>query len=219
MQTPFPFLHIIYHAVCFSWCFFLCFSSLSMVVINTRTKSNLERKEFILAYSLRSIVQGTQSRSPECQELKQRPWRSAAYWIAHLAVLYKPGPPTQGGTAHSSLGPPTSIINQEDAPTDLSTGQFDGTFSQLKFFLPRWLWLVSSWQKSLANTLPMGTQTLRQQVWPSASIIVLGTLLGLIYVYTYIHIHIYIIHAMYMYIYVYIYICVCIHMKSEWMIW
>lgn len=97
-----------------------------MVVINTRTKSNLERKEFILAYSLRSIVQGTQSRSPECQELKQRPWRSAAYWIAHLAVLYKPGPPTQGGTAHSSLGPPTSIMNQETVPTDLPPGLPNG---------------------------------------------------------------------------------------------
>lgn len=33
---------------------------------------------------------------------------------------------TQGHLpAHSELGPPTPIINQENAGTDLSTGQFD----------------------------------------------------------------------------------------------
>ena len=32
----------------------------------------------------------------------------------------------RGGTAYSGLRPQTTIINQENAPTDLSTGQSDG---------------------------------------------------------------------------------------------
>lgn len=34
------------------------------------------------------------------------------------------------GTTHNRLGPPTSVINQENVPP---TGQSDGAFSQLSF--------------------------------------------------------------------------------------
>ena len=49
----------------------------------------------------------------------QMSWRGAANWLAPLAhfqlsFLYNPGLPGQGGTNNSGLGPPTSIINQEN---------------------------------------------------------------------------------------------------------
>jgi hypothetical protein len=44
------------------------------------------------------------------QELRQRPWKSATYGLAQLA----------------SLAPPTSIVNQKNAPTGHSNG---GIFS------------------------------------------------------------------------------------------
>jgi squalene cyclase len=52
----------------------------------------------------------------------QRPWRSAAYWLTlHVMALTLMAPRTtiqsRGGIAHSELGPPTSI-SQENA-TDL----------------------------------------------------------------------------------------------------
>ena len=70
------------------------------------------------------------------QELKQRPWRGAAYWLALHGLLsllsykthvYLP----RGDTAQSGLGPSTSIIKEEYAlQTCLPTGQSDrGIFS------------------------------------------------------------------------------------------
>ena len=43
----------------------------------------------------------------------------------------------KAGKTHSGLGPPISIINQENAPTDLLTYQSDGVLSLLMFPLPR----------------------------------------------------------------------------------
>lgn len=59
--------------------------------------------------------------------------------------LHIPGPPD-----HSGLGPPTSAINQE-CPTDLLTVQ---AIPQLRPPLPRWLQLVSGWQKQ--HNIPLG---------------------------------------------------------------
>ena len=36
------------------------------------------------------------------------------------------------GTIHSELGPPTSIINQGNVPTDMSLGQSDGDSSSIE---------------------------------------------------------------------------------------
>jgi hypothetical protein len=44
----------------------------------------------------------------------------------------------RSGAAHSDLNPPTSIIDQEDAPQ----ARLVGAFSQLRFLLPKWLQLV-----------------------------------------------------------------------------
>lgn len=43
---------------------------------------------------------------------------------------------SRSGTAHSRLGLLTSIINEENSPTDLPTGQADEDGS-LRFLLPR----------------------------------------------------------------------------------
>lgn len=70
------------------------------------------------------------------QELEGRteaePWKNiAVYWFAQITFSYSPEQPLQG--THCGLNPPSSIINQEHAPTDLPIGQFNGSISQLKF--------------------------------------------------------------------------------------
>lgn len=57
--------------------------------------------------------------------------RSSAYWLAKLDFfIYNPGPPARGETAHGILSFPTSITTQENAPTDIPTGQSSsGNFS------------------------------------------------------------------------------------------
>jgi hypothetical protein len=42
------------------------------------------------------------------QELMQRPWRSAAYWLVQSAFLHCQGPPAQRGD-HSQLAGPTQV--------------------------------------------------------------------------------------------------------------
>lgn len=53
--------------------------------------------------------------------------------FSHTAQNHEPS----SGPAESGLGPLTTIINKEDDPTDLSTGQSDEGNSQLKFPFPR----------------------------------------------------------------------------------
>lgn len=53
--------------------------------------------------------------------MKQRPWRSVAYWIAPHSLFMLLSYETEDhlfrrGTAQSELGPPTLAINQENAP-------------------------------------------------------------------------------------------------------
>lgn len=87
----------------------------------TLTKDNLGRKGFVTTWgsspSSREARAGVAAGTWR-QDTKQRPLRN-------IASLYSPGPPVQGG-----LGSHTSIINQENALTDLPSGQSDeGIFS------------------------------------------------------------------------------------------
>lgn len=67
---------------------------------------------------------------------KHRPGKNSAYWLAlwlhQSAFLHNPGPPAQGGPAHSGLGPHTSITNQEKAHT-LSYSWSDGCTFSMEF--------------------------------------------------------------------------------------
>lgn len=49
------------------------------------------------------------------QERKQMPWKSAASWLAQPAFLEKKDHLSRVSTSPSKLGPPTPIINQENA--------------------------------------------------------------------------------------------------------
>ena len=53
--------------------------------------------------------------------LRQNLCRNAFCWLAHPASLYNPGSLPKDSTTYNSLGPPTSIINQDNNPTDLPT--------------------------------------------------------------------------------------------------
>lgn len=66
---------------------------------------------------------------------EQEPWRNAACWLVlhgFLSCFLVPGKMPRGGTTHSELGPPTSIINDKHASTDLLSGQSDGDISSVK---------------------------------------------------------------------------------------
>ena len=73
----------------------------------------------------------------------QRPWRSAASWLAPhrwLSLLFciAQNHPARHGTVYSELGPPTSSI-RENAPSDLPTDQpYGDNFSTIPSFSCVW---------------------------------------------------------------------------------
>lgn len=76
-----------------------CLTVLPSAVINTMTKG---------------IMKGSQD-SNSRQDPKQRPWRSAAYWLPPCSLLNSLSVSTQehvsqGGTTPGRLGPPISIL-------------------------------------------------------------------------------------------------------------
>ena len=88
------------------------------------------------------------SRSPEART-EVEIMEDALYWLApcNLLILlsytikdfflYHFLISSQDGITHSELGTPPSVINPENAPTDLPTGQSDGGHPSLTFPLPR----------------------------------------------------------------------------------
>ena len=98
------------------------------------TKTNLGRKGFISAYSSnhnplgRKIRAGNQDRKPSTGKL------AAYYWFTHSFSCRTQDHEPRGGTAHSGLGPPTVVIDQENAP---GAHPQVGLMEALEFPLPR----------------------------------------------------------------------------------
>lgn len=97
--------------------------------------------------SLRELRAGTRR-----QELKHRTWKNVAYlltsrgvfsYLSYTGQTHLP----RDGTTYSWLHPPTSIIIQENAPTDIATGQSDRDNSSVGVFSSP---SVSSWHPGLA---------------------------------------------------------------------
>ena len=83
-------------------------------------KTNLGRREFFLSYRLQNITEGSQG------------WKSN-----QESDIPNTDCPGQSNKAHSGLGPPTSVINQENAPpTDVKANPMEA-FSKQKLPLPR----------------------------------------------------------------------------------
>ena len=76
------------------------------------------------------------------QELEQKQWRNTTYWLTQPPFLYNPGHAFRGGSTHSDLDPPTSVINQESAPQACLQASFTEVIFSVKISLPgleRWL--------------------------------------------------------------------------------
>lgn len=102
----------------------------------------------VLITSLREQKSGTQRR---CLEAGTEAESVEECWLAprffQLVFLCKPGPTCLKVALQGSGGPSTSIINWEDVPQTCLPANQTEAFSQLSFPLPKWLWLVSGWQK------------------------------------------------------------------------
>lgn len=134
--------------ICIPTLFKSCPCLFSIVMINTIIKSNLEKTGFLLLLhfvllcflSLSTWVTfyhwGKSEQKPKAgtwrKELKQKLWRDATYWIAQHSLLYKPWHLFN----YNVLGLPTFIINQENIPQDLLTGQSYVAFLTLDSLFP-----------------------------------------------------------------------------------
>ena len=81
-------------------------------------KRGEERVYFILQLSWHThyITKGSQGRNLR-QELKEKPWRTSAYWFMQPAFLYKSEPSAQVWYCFLIVGLWASIFNQENTPT------------------------------------------------------------------------------------------------------
>jgi hypothetical protein len=110
------------------------------------TKSNSGRKGFISAYSLQSVVKGSQGRNLEAgteveEAIEERCFLARFSWFVQLIQLRTPCPVV---APHSGLGLLISTINLENAPQIIPTGQSDGVnflFFQAFFFIRYFLHL------------------------------------------------------------------------------
>jgi hypothetical protein len=92
------------------------------------------------------------------QEMKQRPWRNAAYWLAPHGLFSWMSNSTQGhlpkgGTTHRGLSPLSLIIKPNNGPETCQLANLRETFSQFRF---------PSFQKNLACVKMTITTTNKQ---------------------------------------------------------
>jgi hypothetical protein len=98
----------------------------------------LEKERASLVFRLQSIIDGRQgwnSRSrPGGMNWSKDHWAmlSLACYLSDTAQSYF----LRGGTTHSGISPPKSITNHENVPTDLPTGQSDGSSFSIEILSP-----------------------------------------------------------------------------------
>jgi hypothetical protein len=110
-------------------------------------KASCAGKDFV-QFTDQSSIKGSQSKNSR-QEVEPRPRRNAAYWLAQCAFLHSSW---HHLPAHSGLGPPILIINQKN-PFQTCPQASLIEILQLKFHLPRWLYLCQV-EKNPVNTPP-----------------------------------------------------------------
>lgn len=98
----------------------------SSILIKTPwTKGNLGRKRFISPYSFQCTTEGKQGRDleagTEAEALEECYLLHFSSWFAQPAFLYNPVSLSESLALHD-----TWIINQENTPISLPTGQSDG---------------------------------------------------------------------------------------------
>lgn len=93
-----------------------------------------------LIFQVTVITEGSQSKNPKAgtwtQELMQRPWKSATYWLSLHGLFSLFSYTTQDRPPMSGPlwgGPTTSIINQENMSQVCLWASLLGEFSQLMF--------------------------------------------------------------------------------------
>ena len=105
--------------ICPTPCTNFCPRSISIALINTITKINLGKRVYTYSPQSQSIMEEVRARTQAGtwrQALKQRPWRSAVYWLALHGLLGLLSYRTQdhlprAGLTHYVLSPPTLITN------------------------------------------------------------------------------------------------------------
>lgn len=138
---------------------------------NTVTESNLERRgEFsannswvTLPLWQAGVRAGTQGQEPggRCwsRVLERCCFLVFSPWLAQIdGFLISPGPPVQGGTAHSELGLPTSMMNKEnELQICLQTNLIQVFFSS-ESVSSQVTQAVSSWHKIIRTVSIMDLQ-------------------------------------------------------------
>lgn len=85
-------------------------------------------------------------------------------WVAQYAFLNYSGSPTCGKYHPFSGWHPHTNHQLENASKSFPQANLVGAFSQLRFSIPKWLQLVSSWHKNLNRTCPKFGQLLLMEV-------------------------------------------------------
>lgn len=144
-----------------SWTFYLvlgtCSSLHSTPEIKHQDQKHLEEEWVYLVYSWFTVHcegksgQGPGGRNWSCL-LTGSLWFTQLSFIYIYRYIYIPELCAQGGTALSGLGPPKSIINQENAPQTCLEANLMEAFSQLRFCPPRISAFIMT--KKLARTGP-----------------------------------------------------------------
>lgn len=110
--TPAPAAHVPAELPCFS-----VFSSglTRFLLCRHHDQKQLREERILSSNSSWSITKEKPNQELKEEELKQRPWKDAAYWCAPMACsAFFPDSSAQVCFAHSRLSPSTLIINQEN---------------------------------------------------------------------------------------------------------